>query len=402
MPEDTLRKCFWEVMLIKSVLLLLGVVVLAGCTQIPDTPYFQPSSNLPTYKYDSFQSYQEETRKWLMENRAFITTDKTREVDANAPFELKPRNAGKVSKGILLVHGLADSPYSFVDVAQALADKGFLVRTLLLSGHGSRPADLLQVDISDWEGAVKHHTQLLQEEVDEVWLGGFSTGANLVTTLASDDSSIKGLLLFAPAYRPKSRLIALAPFVAKFADWADADPADNYVRYDSLTFKAAGEYYKSVQRVNRILDKEVFDRPALILLSADDSVVDTAQTLRLFEQRFTNPNSRLVWYGKEPDSEDNRVRVLSSYVPEQRISNFSHMALLFSPDNPHYGINGEYRMCTNGQAGEREGEVAPCPPTDQLWYSAYGYREQGKIHARLTWNPHFEQMIATFTTLTKQ
>ena len=78
------------------------------------------------------------------------------------------------------------------------------------------------------------------------------------------------------------------------------------------------------------------------------------------------------------------------------------MAVLFSPDNPHYGINGEYRMCTNGQEGEWEGEVAPCPPTDQLWYSAYGYREQGKIHARLTWNPHFEQMIAAFTTLTKQ
>lgn len=382
-------------MQIRGILLSLFVLLISGCVQVPDSPAFKPSTKMPEYNQSSFEQYVRESRAWLAENRAFITEDKAREIDANAPFELKPEKASKKKKGILLVHGLGDSPYSFVDIAPMLAKQGFLVRVILLPGHGSKPADLIWPEMEDWMGAVKHHTRLLQSEVDEVWLGGFSTGGNLVTSLALEDESIKGLVLFSPGFVPKSKLVALAPVLARIQDWADIDPTDNFARYDSLAVNGAGEYYKTSKEVRNGLKKQAFDRPVLVAMSEGDSVIDPHGVVKLFEQRFTHPDSRLIWYGNDPGSKDDRVEVLEARIPELRISSFSHMAALFAPENPYYGKGGEYRMCNNGQ-GDLEAE---CPTEENLWYSGWGYREEGKIHARLTWNPYFEDLKSEMSRL---
>ncbi len=371
-----------------GLLLVVLALLLTGCVQPPDSPAFKPSGHTPGYTQESFDRYVDETKDWLKENRAFITDDPMREVEANAPFELLPEKTSKKSKGVLLVHGLGDSPYSFTDIAPLLAEQGFRVRVMLLPGHGSKPADLMNVEVSDWIKAVEHQTQLLKSEVDEVWLGGFSTGGNLVTSYALEDESIQGLLLFSPAFQPDSRLVALAPIVSKFFDWADIDPVDNFVRYDSLTFNAAGEYYRTSQQVRDQLEKKEFNRPVLIVMSEDDSVLNSQGILQLFEERFTNPDSRFIWYGDQPASKDPRVHSLRSKLPEQNVSNFSHMAALFAPENPYYGKNGSYRMCNNGQ----EESEATCQKENEVWYSAHGYTEEGKIHARLTWNPYFENL----------
>ena len=85
---------------------------------------------------------------------------------------------------MLLVHGLGYSPFSFTDVAQHLADQGYLVSSILLSGHGSKVGDLMLPSLEDWQNVVHHHTQLLKEQTEEIWLGGYSTGVNLVTSEA--------------------------------------------------------------------------------------------------------------------------------------------------------------------------------------------------------------------------
>jgi hypothetical protein len=34
---------------------------------------------------------------------------------------------------------------------------------------------------------------------------------------------------------------------------------------------------------------------------------------------------------------------------------------------------------------------------DELWYSAWGLKEEGKYFARLTWNPYFEKTMKLMT-----
>ncbi|WP_315983897.1 serine aminopeptidase domain-containing protein [Aliamphritea spongicola] len=283
-------------------------------------------------------------------------------------------------------------------MAQALSQQGFLVRTILLSGHGSRPADLMLADSDEWQTMVSHHTQLLQQQVSEVWLGGFSTGANLATSEALNNDDVSGLLLFSPAIVPESAMTHLLPVANLFSNWLDQEAPDgNYTRYGSLTTNGATQYYYTTRQVRQQLADSTYDKPVLMALSADDSVVDSEAVKTLFEQRFSNPASKLFWFGKTTEPTDPRIEILTSHLPQQRISNFSHMSLLFAANNPFYGRNGSHRICENGQT---EAAEQACPNSNDLWYSNWGYQEANKVHARLTWNPYFDRLVSGIETVT--
>ncbi|HAI32608.1 MAG TPA: alpha/beta hydrolase, partial [Thalassospira sp.] len=166
--------------------------------------------------------------------------------------------------------------------------------------------------------------------------------------------------------------------------------------YQSLSTKASVLYYRSVADAEDALDDAPFDRPALVSMSADDSVLDPLAILRRFETDFTHPASRFVWYDDtNAPSDDPRVSRLNSNLPDQQISNFSHLSALFSPNNPYYGINGSFVFIENGQE-----EIERPDDRAKLWRSAWGYTEPGKYHGRLTWNPYFDGLIDTITDVT--
>lgn len=371
---------------------IVCVLFLSGCSQIPDQPNYQPSTSLPEYQQRHYSNYVQDTRQWVSDNRVFLTPDKNTELTANTPFEVKPELPVTPSRGVLLVHGLGDSPGYFQDVATTLAKQGFLVRSMLLPGHGSKPADLMLPDFSDWEKAVQHQIKLLEKNVDEVWLGGFSTGGNLVTTEALNNDHIAGLLLFSPGFEPKFKATALAPYAKWFKDWADIEVETNYMRYDSLSMNGAALYYQSSKAVRDELSRKTWSKPALITISENDSVISPEGILSLFNTRFTHPNSRLIWYGNRLNVNDSRLIVMNQQLPEERVSNFAHMSVLFSPSHPYYGKAGSYRMCNNGQTPENEEK---CSTASNIWYSAWGYQEAGKNHARLTWNPYYPELEKT-------
>lgn len=359
-----------------------------GCSTQPSEPSYQASQTLPEYTQPTFEQYTKETREWLSENRVFIGKDKNRELAANMPTEYLPSQPN--GEAVLLVHGLGDSPYSFKDVATHLSEQGYVVRTVLLPGHGSKVGDLKLPTLQDWQGVVDHHTQLLKKEFGTVWLGGYSTGANLVTSQAMKDPDIEGLLLFSPAFKPNSEAVKYAEIASYFMTWADQDPEDSYLRYNSLPMNGAAVYYQTSEMVRNDITGQTYDKPVFVMMSEGDSVIDTQYVRHTFTHVMTNPKNKLVWQG-EADLNEPRSISVSMKLNEQRISNGSHMGLLFSPDNPEYGVNGTERICSNGQGEEAE---ALCMKGEDVWYSSWGYQEAGKIHARLTYNPYFEQSMA--------
>ncbi|RTZ18348.1 alpha/beta hydrolase [Vibrio aquaticus] len=364
-----------------------ATTVLIGCTAQPQDPAFQKAEHLPSYSQESFKQYIDETKNWLTDNRLFITNDKSTELDLVAPKEYRPAEPN--GQGVLLVHGLGDSPYSFVDVATHLAEQGYLIRTILLPGHASKVGDLQLPTLEDWQGVVHHHIELLKKDTDSVWLGGYSTGANLVTSEALNDDSINGLLLFSPALQPNSTAVQFAGLASHFVTWADQDPEDNPLRYNSLPMSAAAVYYQTSEVVQQQLEGKQYSKPVFMLMSEGDKVINTQFAIDTFSNQMLNPNSHIVWQG-EHDLSDKRSTRFTMKLPEQRISNGSHMGLLFSPQNPNYGIGGSNLICSNGQT-ESVGDQ--CAQGVEIWYSAWGYIEPGKTHARLTYNPYFEQSM---------
>lgn len=382
-----------------TLLALIPTITLVACAFPPENALYQQSPDIPPYMQDQFDDYVSETRDWIATHRVFLTDDHEMEITRNSPFEVRPKTAtdDEPSRGILLVHGLGSSPWYFHDIATEMAENGWLARSMLLPGHGTRPADLNLPDYADWKRSVAHQVALLEREVDEVWLGGFSTGGNLVTSYAAQNPEIAGLLLFSPGIEPDSDLLFLAPVVKHLWDWIDVDPEVNVINYQSLSTKASELYYRSVSDARDSLDTQPFDRPALITMSADDSVLDPIETLRSFETRFPNPASRFVWYDdtKAPSS-DPRVETRNSNLPDQQISNFSHLSVLFSPDNPYYGEKGSFVFVENGQE-----DVTLPDDLSTIWRSSWGYSEPGKYHGRLTWNPYFGALIDSIEDVTK-
>jgi len=161
------------------------------------------------------------------------------------------------------------------------------------------------------------------------------------------------------------------------------------VRYGNVPTNGFAQYYRSSRLAQGHLSAASFDRPVLMVLAASDSVVDTRHAVESFQTRFPHPASRLLWYGKSPAAaaEDSRILVRPDALPAWRISQFSHMGVLFSPDNPLYGLEGTLRLCRNSR--DEEAALA-CEKSDELWFAEWGYQEPGKVHARLTFNPYFE------------
>lgn len=366
------------------VVALMIVLLLVGCQHQPHPQ--------PPLGQASFAAYQLQTRDYVRAHRAFQTLDKSAELALNTPQEWRP--AQRAHKGILLIHGLGDGPGSFSDIAPALAQQGFLVRTVLLAGHGTRPADLLSVSVEQWRQVVREQADILAKEVDTLWLGGFSTGGNLALEYAmAHHDRVQGLLLFSPAFKSSTAYDFLAPTVALFRDWLRPPgtlfPQQIATRYLRVPTNAFAQFWRTSASAQRLLARQRWDKPVLIVLSAHDSVLNTRWILDHFARSFPHPASRLIWYG-EPRPEvanDARVLVKTDFLPEARISQFSHMSVLFSPQNPLYGRNGSVRFCANGQPEEA---AKRCLKGEEVWYSDWGLVEAGKIHARLTWNPWFD------------
>ncbi|MBP1139947.1 Esterase/lipase [Pseudomonas syringae] len=361
---------------------LLSLLTLQACTSMAESE--EPKQR--------FEDYRQQTLELIRNQRNFQTADHQAELDWNAPRQWTP--SGTPKGGVLLVHGLGDSAWSFHDVAQTLAAQGYLVRTVLLPGHGTKPEDMLDVRLEQWQQVVREQAQLLGREVPKVYLGGFSTGANLVLDYAYGHDEIAGLLLFSPAFRSNSGYAWLTPWIGWARPWLAAPneglrPMQTPVRYMNMPTNGFAQFYRSSALAQDRLHQRRYDKPVFIAIAEHDSVLDTDYVLDNFNQRFSNPASRLIWYGDLPARAANtpRVEARKDYLPEYRISRFSHMGLLFSADNPLYGLSGSQRICWNGQS---TADTAKCMAGEPVWYSDWGYTEPGKIHARLTFNPYFE------------
>ena len=372
------------------VLLVLSLFGLSACATSPSPQPLHTTEAYYNFLQPSFADYTRISQTWLRQHRQFISSDIEAELAMNSPFEKTPNNTADTA--VLLVHGLADSPYTYVDIAQDLAQQGVHVEVLLLPGHGSKPEDLFLPQYRDWQAIVDHYANLLKQQYAHVWLGGFSTGANLVSVHALQQGGIDGLLLWSPAYQTKLTFVELvAPLVAQFVDWGWRAEETNLAKYSSATVNGFIAYVDSAAAARKAFNAQALDIPALVFLSEADSVVNAEAVALLFQRRFRHAGSRLIWYGENvPNTLDSRIQAMSMALPEQRISSASHMGLTFAANNPYYGVKGHKKLCDFRLNTE---DKARCLRGDNTWYAAWGHKEKQRIYSRLTWNPYYNDML---------
>lgn len=345
----------------------------------------------------SFAVYVQRTQAMLRQAHEG-RNDQDEIVAGNSPFELLPEgNSHKgrdqpYRRGILLTHGLTDSPYQMRRLAASFQRLGFRVMAVLLPGHGTQPGDLLDIHWREWEKAVVYGADTLAAEVDELYLGGLSAGAALSVLQAAHDQRVRALFLFSPAFavNPRAKWANLHRLYSRWLPkeaWVNVQQDRDLYKYESFCKNAAAQMYALTQA----LPQRELDIPVFAVASADDATVISAVTLD-FMQRARHPASRLVWYATEKIERQN-VEWVNSAVPEKRILSSAHTAIVMPPEDAHYGAHGSYANCLHYYEVDKPKYHAcrACGP--ETWLGEVTERNlRHGVLRRLMYNPHYASM----------
>jgi alpha-beta hydrolase superfamily lysophospholipase len=235
--------------------------------------------------------------------------------NANRTFVLE---APAPRAGVLLVHGLTDSPYMFRTLAKRLHERGCSVVALRLPGHGTAPAALATIDWRDWAAAVRMAAKDLRARLPgeaPLYLGGFSTGAALsveysLARLEGEDlPRVDGLVLLSPAIGVDP-LAFLAIWQARLGtlpglhkmQWLDLIPEYDPYKYNSFPVMAGHQIYALTQvideRMTRLsADGSVRGFPrTLVFQSVADATVSPLAVVHAFLGRLADEGHELVVY----------------------------------------------------------------------------------------------------------
>lgn len=339
------------------------------------------------------------------------------------------------TEGVLLVHGLTDSPFLMRDLGDALArtplvpGRCTLVRSLLLPGHGTAPGDLLGVRHEDWAAATRYGLESFAGEAARVHLVGFSTGGALGLHWAYRQQAealqlpLSSLVLMSPAIQPKDRM-ARRTWLLKFIAWTGAmkwlDEHDDrdFAKYESFPLNAGTQIALLDKSLERPLQAPV-PVPVFMALSRNDDTIASEASIDVF-LRQTDPRSRMwLVLPREPDRNDEtvqraradaRVTIADVGTLAPQFLDFAHTSFPVAPANTHYGTNGYYanclhytpelierfRACITPQMRESMGLPAGSAGSTAPRYGETVRGEappEGPLLRRLTFNPLFEEML---------
>jgi alpha-beta hydrolase superfamily lysophospholipase len=237
-------------------------------------------------------------------------------VDWNRTFVLEPD--GRPRAGVLLLHGLTDSPYSLRAVGAALSREGARVVGLRLPGHGTAPSGLLSFQVEDMQAATRLAMRDLRRTLGPdapLFLVGYSNGAALSVSYAldaRDDATLPapaGLVLISPAIGI-SRLAALGRIKTGLSElhgfgraaWSDIEPEVDPFKYQSFCFHGAGVTQKLTSTLARriaLLGEHGPVRrmpPILAFVSTVDSTVQAPAVVDALLNRLAPEGHELVLF----------------------------------------------------------------------------------------------------------
>ena len=288
--------------------------------------------------------------------------------------------------GVLLLHGMSDSPYSLRALGETLKQRNYHVVGLRLPGHGTAPSGLKLVRWQDMAAAVRLGATLaLKYTLDALENDALAVPVSLVLISPSI-----GLHPAAGLAKWKRRL-SILPGLGGMA-WLSVMPEFDPYKYNSFATSAAEQVHGLTSRVARRIAARAGSGaspvlpPTLVIKSTVDATVSTDAVVdRLFKHlkpnrhefvlfdinRYaakssllvadpapftarliadknlpfgltlvtnTNPKSRAVVAHRKPPLSDVAESIEPLHLAWPRgVISLSHVALPFAPDDPLYG-----------------------------------------------------------------
>jgi alpha-beta hydrolase superfamily lysophospholipase len=212
----------------------------------------------------------------------------------NRTFELS-QEAPKA--GVLLLHGMSDSPYSLRNIGLRLHEAGAAVIGLRIPGHGTAPSGLVEMQWQDTTAAVRLAMIHLFEKSygKPLYIIGYSNGSALAVHYALsvlNDPQLpkaKGLILVSPAIGV-TPLAAFAVWQARIGhllgleklSWNSIEVEYDPYKYNSFAVNAGDQVYRLTSEIQNLLKKNMKTGklqqfpPILAFQSVADTTVSTS------------------------------------------------------------------------------------------------------------------------------
>jgi alpha-beta hydrolase superfamily lysophospholipase len=234
--------------------------------------------------------------------------------DWNRSFELP---ASSARAGVLLLHGLSDSPYSMRSLGDALHAEGLHVLGLRVPGHGLAPVGLTTTRWEDMAAAVRLAMRHLDETLHgkPLHIAGYSNGGALAVHYSlealADDSLPRpsSIVLLSPEIGI-TRLAGLAVWQERLGHllglrklrWNSISPEFDPYKYGSFAINAGKQAYELTLEIQTQITSLTASGamqqfpPTIAFQSVTDATVSVSALVTGLFDRLPNNGSELVMF----------------------------------------------------------------------------------------------------------
>ncbi len=206
--------------------------------------------------------------------------------------------------GCLLIHGFTGTPKEMRWMGEYLAEKGYSVLGVRLTGHATRPEDMIRARWTDWVASVEDGYHLLAALADRIYLVGLSMGGALALLLSSR-LPVKGVVaISAPIALPVDWRVAHLALISQFQryepkskypldyGWYDKEAWKDHVSYPQNPVRSVLELKSLLAELRTALPEVRV--PVLLVHSENDQTVMPSNMQRIFDSLTNAPQKSML------------------------------------------------------------------------------------------------------------
>jgi carboxylesterase len=182
--------------------------------------------------------------------------------------------------------------------AEFLNARGYSVRVPLLPGHGTKPADLNEVEWPEWPAKVKAEISELQKHCSQVFVAGLSMGGGTTLHVAAElGDKLSGIILVNPMIHVRGISPTLAFAVSRLVKFGNSVGNDikrkgvTEYSYDKLPYRGVHQLLTMLKVTRALLP--TIKLPMQLFHSVDDHTLPVSNTEIIMREIGSKNKSRI-------------------------------------------------------------------------------------------------------------
>jgi carboxylesterase len=181
--------------------------------------------------------------------------------------------------GCLLVHGFTGSPKEMRLLGEYIHSRGHTVLGIRLSGHATKPEDMIRSHWKDWLLSVEDGLHLLRDHCQKIVILGLSMGG-MLSQIAAARFPVNGLVMMSTPYQLpddwRLKFIHIFKYIVPAVDkgkddWNDPANAVGHISYPQYPSASVEELLKVIHEMHATAPD--VQAPVLLVQSTGDATV---------------------------------------------------------------------------------------------------------------------------------